>query len=184
MSVPLCTANRVLPPSPVPPSPGFHHVASELVTIGHCSRSLSKETGGKGSRSHGKDENTAFVAKPAQNTDANPTHPCRPCHEHPKSQDSPNRPPMHCRLQIIVSKTPYRTGNMPKCGASLVATAMPSPVFFRRRRQMEKTGGVVYRNPKNKLCRPGKMENGNRRAVAQFLMRFSDLRIMLSHGTW
>lgn len=42
----------------------------------------------------------------------------------------------------------------------------------------------MYRNPKNKLCRPGIMENGNRRAVAQFLVRFSDLRIMLSHGTW
>lgn len=93
---------------PAPSSPGFHHVASELVSIGHCSRSLSKEAGGEGSRSHGKDKNTAFVAKPAQNTGANPAHPCRPCREHPKSPDSPTRPPMHRRLQIIVSKTPYR----------------------------------------------------------------------------
>jgi hypothetical protein len=36
--------------------------------------------------------------------------------------------------------------------------------------------------PKHKSMPP--KGNGNRRAAAQFLVRFSGLRIMLSHGTW
>lgn len=50
------------------------------------------------------------------------------------------------------------TGNMPICGASLVATAMPSPVFFFDADDKWRKGGTVYRNPENKLCRPKEME--------------------------
>lgn len=143
---------------PAPSSPGFHHVVSELVSIGHRSRSLSKEAGGEGSRSHGKDKNTAFVAKPAQNTGANPAHPCRPYREHPKSPDSPNRPLMHRRLQIIVSKTPYRNREYANMRGEPCSYRHAQSILFGRRRQMEKTGGIVYRNPKNKLCRPREIE--------------------------
>lgn len=144
---------------PAPSSPGFHHVASELVSIGHCSRSLSKEAGGEGSRSHGKDKNTAFVAKPAQNTGANPAHPCRPCREHPKSPDSPNRPPMHRRLQIIVSKTPYRNREYANMrGEPCSYRHAQSSLFLFYADDRWRKGGTVYRNPENKLCRPKEME--------------------------